>query len=86
MDGAKKPRNTMMALIARLVVAAYLLYMAWELRGAPAAHDGAERVLFIVAIVAFTAIALVLGGFSLKALLKGEYDKPGSDEEPEGKE
>ncbi len=52
MDGAKKPRNTMMALIARLVVAAYLLYTAWELRGAPAAHDGAERVLFIVAIVA----------------------------------
>ena len=30
MDGAKKPRNTMMALIARLVVAAYLLYTAWE--------------------------------------------------------
>ena len=27
MDGAKKPRNTMMALIARLVVAAYLLYI-----------------------------------------------------------
>ena len=86
MDGAKKPRNTMMALIARLVVGAYLLYTAWELRGAPAAHDGAERILFIVAIVAFAVIGLALGVFSLKALLKGEYDKPGSDEEPEGKE
>ena len=85
MRGTAARGPVMMLLVCKLMKA-LLLYTAWELRGAPAAHDGAERVLFIVAIVAFTAIALVLGGFSLKALLKGEYDKPGSDEEPEGKE
>ena len=85
MSGQKKYTNTKFVLIARIVVAAYLLYTVWELRGAPAAHEGAERILFIAAIVAFLAVALLLGGFSLKALLKGEYDRPEEDG-PEGGE
>ena len=85
MDGSKKHTATKLTLILRIVVAANLLYTVWELRGAPAAHVGGQRILFIAAMIVFTVIAVILGGFSLKALLKGEYEQPG-EEEPEGKE
>lgn len=85
MENNKKYTTTKLALILRIAVAAYLLYTVWELRGAPAAHEGAERILFIAAIIVFAIVGIVMGIFSLKALLKGEYEQPGGDE-PEGKE
>lgn len=85
MDGSKKHTATKLTLTLRIVVAAYLLYTVWELRGAPAAHVGVQRMLFIAAMIVFTVVGVVLGGFSLKALLKGEYEQPGEDT-PEGKE
>ena len=53
-------------------------------REAPASHTGAERLLFIAAMILFAAVAAVLGGLSLKALLRGEYGQPddGDDTEP----
>lgn len=76
-----KNRPTQITLILRIVVSFYLLYTAFSLRNAPVEHTGGERVFFLVAIFIFTVVAVVLGGFSIKALLKGEYQKPEDSEE-----
>ena len=60
----------------RMVVSVYLLYLVWELREAPASHTGVESLLFIAAMVLFTAVAVILGGLSLRAFLRGEYGHP----------
>ena len=56
-----------------MVVSLYLLYLVWGLKEAPASHTGGERLLFIVAMILFAAVAVVLGGTSLRAFLRGEY-------------
>ena len=76
MENEKKRYPSKISLILRIVVSAYLLYLVWGLRGAPASHTGAERLLFIAAMALFTGVAVALGGFSLRAYLKGEYDRP----------
>lgn len=83
MEKQKKNYPSRISLILRIVVSAYLLYLVWELRGAPASHTGMERILFIAAMLIFTIVAVVLGGMSLKAYLKGEYDYPGDEEDSE---
>ncbi|MBR5510133.1 MAG: hypothetical protein IKV59_08785 [Lachnospiraceae bacterium] len=83
MEDKKKKYPPKITLILRVVVAAYLLYLVWGLRSAPAAHEGAEKVIFIVAIIVFIAAAAFIGGFSLKALLNGEYDDPDAQEDAE---
>lgn len=80
MEDKKKKYPAKITLVLRIVVAAYLLYLVWGLRGAPGSHEGAEKVLFIVAMVVFVVAAVLIGGFSLKALLNGEYDDPDSQE------
>lgn len=80
MEDKKKKYPPRITLILRILVAAYLLYQAWELRGAPGSHEGAEKIIFIVAIIVFIAAAILIGGFSLKALLNGEYDDPDAQE------
>ncbi len=79
MEDKRKNYPTKISLILRMVVSGYLLYLAWGLREAPASHTGAERLLFIGAMILFSAVAVILGGLSLKAFLNGEYDRP--DEE-----
>lgn len=76
----EKNRPTQITLILRTVVSFYLLYTVFSLRNAPAEHTGGERMFFLVAMIIFTVVAVVLGGFSIKALLKGEYQKPEEDE------
>lgn len=77
----KKNMPTQITLLLRTVVSFYLLYTVFSLRNAPVEHTGGERIFFLVAMLVFTIVAVVLGGFSIKALLKGEYQKPGEDEE-----
>lgn len=79
----KKKYPAKITLVLRIVVALYLLYTVWELRGAPASHTGAERILFIAAIIVFFVVAVILGGFSLKALVRGEYASPEDGEDGE---
>lgn len=66
-----------------MVVSLYLLYLVWGLKEAPASHTGGERLLFIAAMILFAAVAVVLGGTSLRAFLRGEYGQPddGGDSE-----
>lgn len=85
MDKQKKSYPSKVSLMLRIVVSAYLLYLVWGLRDAPASHTGAERLLFIAAMIVFTVVAVLLGGFSLKAYLKGEYDIPEDKNDSENK-
>lgn len=73
------------SLMLRIVVSVYLLYLAWSLRGAPASYTGAERLVFIAAIIIFTVVGVALGGVSLRAYLKEEQDQPKDDERPDDK-
>lgn len=80
MKEKKKNYPSKISLLLRIVVSAYLLYLAWGLRDAPGSHTGAERLLFIAAMILFTVVGVVLGGLSIKAFLKGEYDQPEEDD------
>lgn len=76
----KKTMPTKISLILRIAASAYLLYLAWGLKGAPANYTGGMKVLFIAAILVFAAVGLALGGTSLLKFIRGEYDMPeGSD-------
>lgn len=85
MEEPKKNYPSKVSLVLRMVVSAYLLYLVWGLRGAPASHTGMERLLFIAAMIVFAVVAVVLGGFSLRAYLRGEYDQPSDKEDSENK-
>ena len=80
MNDKKRKNPTMITLVVRIAAAVYLLYLAWELRGAPAAYEGFQKILFMIIPIVFGVFAAVLGGVSLKALLKGEYDNGDDDE------
>lgn len=83
MDEKKKNYPSKISLILRMVVSLYLLYLVWGLREAPAAHSGMERLLFIGAMILFAAVAVILGGISVRAFLKGEYERPEDDNDVE---
>jgi len=81
MDNHKKNTPSIFTLVIRIVIALYLFYIVWSLRGAPAAYTGGERIFFIVAMIVFLLAGIVLGGISLKALISGQYEKPEDQEE-----
>lgn len=84
MEGNRKNNPSKISLVMRMVVSVYLLYLVWGLRGAPGSHTGVERLLFIAAMILFFAVAVVLGGTSIKAYLRGEYDRPEESDGSDG--
>lgn len=80
MEDKKRNRPTKVKLTLRILVSFYLLYLVWQLRGAPASHTGTERLLFLAAMALFTVTAVLLGGFSLRAYLRGDYEHPEDEE------
>lgn len=82
-----KHNPTKTSLILRIAASVYLLYLAWSLKDAPSSHIGMESILYIVAIAVFTIVAIIIGGMSIKAFAKGEYDMPdNSDGDKDQKE
>ena len=79
MKDEKKKNPTKITLVIRIAAAVYLLYLAWRLRTAPAAHEGLQKIFFIMMMIVFVVIAATVGGISLKALLNGEYDDSGEE-------
>ena len=65
----------------RVFVALYLLYTVWQLRATPFETEGMERVIFIIAIVLFSVFAILIGGTSMKALIKKEYSENNPSED-----
>ena len=66
------------SLYLRLLGGGYLVYIAWDLRGAVA-----ENPLFWIAILVFGAIGIFLLAESIRKLLRKEYAGAENTAEPE---
>lgn len=74
----REPRPiTQSTLYFRLLAGGYLLYTAWDIRGAVA-----ENPLFLIAIVAFAIIGAALVGQAGWKLYKKDYEGGNPPEEP----
>lgn len=89
-EGKKKAGYlpTRLSLTIRLLVAAYLVYIVYSLKGVNEKYAGTELVFFIIAMVAFSIIAVFLIIHSLRALSTGRYvggamDTDSMDDAPE---
>ncbi len=72
----KKKANylpTRLSLMIRLFVAAYLVYIVYSLKDVSEKYAGTELVFFIIAMIAFSIIAVFLIVHSLRALSAGRY-------------
>jgi hypothetical protein len=77
----KKKSLTSTSLGLRIVMGGYLLYLAYSLiPSIRTAVDTKEFIFWIVMVTLFFGVGSVIVFFSLKALIKGEYDK-GTDSE-----
>lgn len=77
----KKNNPPQFSLILRVACGAYLLYLAWGLR--EAAFQGDSGLLYGIALVVFAAVAIFLLFFSVRSLLRGEFSKPGDEQDVE---
>ncbi|TCL56930.1 hypothetical protein EDD76_110103 [Kineothrix alysoides] len=64
---------TKLSLMIRLFVAAYLVYIVYSLKDVTEKYAGTELVFFIIAMIAFSIIAVFLIVHSLRALSAGKY-------------
>lgn len=69
------------SLYLRLLGGGYLVYIAWDLRGAVE-----ENPLFWIAILVFGGVGLLLTGQSLLKLIRREYAGAEDPSEPENTE
>lgn len=86
-----KHRPPQISLILRICCGAYLIYLAWDLRGAvTGALRGEENLLFALAAAVFAVVGAFLLFFSIRALIRGEYrlpyesDDDGEDDSADG--
>lgn len=72
----KKKDLTATSLGLRIVMGGYLLYLAYSLLPAiQKAPDAKEMIFWIAIVVLFFCVGVGALFFSIKALLKGEYEK-----------
>lgn len=64
---------TKMALSIRILVAAYVLYLAYGLFEGLGKHEGTERIIFLIAAVIFTLFSCIILIFTGKAYVTGAY-------------
>lgn len=72
----KAPYLTKGSLILRILVAFYLLYTVNGLAGSLADSVGRDRLFIIIFMLLFGVIGVLLGIYSIKALIKKEYVVP----------
>jgi hypothetical protein len=83
----KKKSVTAVSLGLRTLVGGYLLYLAYSLLPAiQNSPNSTEKFFWIGVVVLFSGIGIVVAGFSIKAFLKGEYDKGTESSESDKKE
>ena len=71
-------KHDQLSLTLRIAAGLYLLYSAWKLREAIA-----EKPFFLIAIILFVIAGAFIAGHAALRLIKGQYDKPGEEEETE---
>ena len=74
-------KHDQLSLLIRIAAGAYLLYTAWDLRGAIA-----EKPVFLAFIVLFAVAGAFIAGHAAWRLIKGQYDHPGAEEAEETEE
>jgi hypothetical protein len=83
----KKNSVTSTSLGLRSIVGGYLVYLAYSLIPAIKTASNLKETIFWVGIVAlFFGVGGILAIFSVKALIKGEYDKGIESEESSKKD
>lgn len=80
----KKKSLTSTSLGLRIVMGGYLLYLAYSLiPSIRNAVDAKEMIFWIVIVTLFFGVGSIIVFFSIKAFIKGEYDKGTNDERSE---
>lgn len=77
----RKKRQPQLSLILRVGCGVYLLYLSGDLGGAALAEE--RRLLFASAAIFFALIGASLCTFSVRALVRGEFLRPGENDESE---
>lgn len=67
--------------VLRLVASGYLLYLAFGLLTEVLKSEGTRQMIQLASLIVFAVAGTVLGVWSLKKLIKGEYRLPGETEE-----
>ena len=70
-------------LILRLVAGAYLVYLAFGLMKDAVSYSGQRQILLIICIGVFMIVGVILGGWTIKKLIKGEFLRAGETEDPD---
>lgn len=78
---------TQMNLVIRIVAGVYLLYLAYSIYNSQSEVQGAEKFVFLAAMILFVVVGAVIAGTSLRAMQRGEYaggaGDPGREREEE---
>lgn len=81
-NGSRLPAK--LSLYIRTAVAGYLIYVVYSLRDVREYYEGMELMFFLAAMVFFGVVAVLMGGFSVYALIRGKYEggamDPGAEE------
>ena len=74
-NNAPKPfhGNTQIILSLRVIVAGYLLYTSYSLVTDYMKGNSMPLWGLLLSVITFSVVAIVVAGFALKALIKGEY-------------
>ena len=70
-DTTKLPAQ--ISLIARLLIAGYLIYTVVSLGDVWNRYAGAELMMYMGAMILFFFVAIIMGFFSLRDLMRGRY-------------
>lgn len=85
-DNNRKSGDTQVGLTLRVVVAMYVLYLAYGLIQGFGETSGNDRIFIAIAIVIFIAAGGAILFFSGRKLIRKEYIGAEEDAEHEGKE
>ena len=76
--GSSNPSQSTLAL--RLVGGGYLIYLAFQMIPELSMSFGVRNLVQMTALVIFLVVGVLLVGWSVKKLLRKEFERPGEEE------
>ncbi len=76
-SSSNPPQST---LVLRLVGGGYLVYLGFQMIPELSMSFGIRNLVQITALVIFLVVGVLLVGWSVKKLLRKEFDRPGEEE------